>query len=397
MQTQLIENLVLITGILFLVNWVRSWVTMKQALGSLKLLAQLPRYKDEISGPKLSIIVTACNEEESLKTTIPQILAQTYRSFELILINDRSSDATGATIEFYARRDTRIQSIHIDHLPDGWLGKVNALHKGVEVAAGDYYLFTDADIEFKATAISSAMAYVENENVDHLTVFPFNRGRRSFLMGLLSSAYGILYFNRAKILKVCDPKDKAHIGIGAFNLVKRAAFEKTPGFAWLQMEIIDDFGLGLMLKRSGFRTLVLNGLGSVEMDWYPNLWAMIKGLEKNLFPAIGHYSYRRALINMLVLLGTGTVPLVAFAYTGSWLLGIATLLLQIFIPGVLGVLMRKHTQQNVFVGFLIPLGYLILVFTLARSTYFHYFNKGISWRGTWYSTKELQHGSRVRL
>ncbi len=78
------------------------------------------------------------------------------------------------------------------------------------------------------------------------------------------------------------------MGIGAFNLVKRSAFEKTPGFAWLRMEVIDDVGLGLMLKRSGFRTHALNGLGAVELNWYSSLWEMIKGLEKNLFPALGH-------------------------------------------------------------------------------------------------------------
>ena len=285
---------------------------MRRSLGSLKILAQLPRHDNERSGPKLSIIVAACNEEKSLEKSIPLILAQTYRSFELILINDRSTDRTAEIIESYVSSDSRIRSIHIDNLPDGWLGKVNALQKGVEAASGDYYLFTDADIEFSATAISSAMAFVENENTDHLVVFPFNRGRRTFLMGLLSTAFAILFFNVTNIAKVHDPKHKSYVGVGAFNLVKRSAFEGTPGFPWLRMEVIDDYGLGLMLKQSGFRTLILNGLGAVEMDWYPNLWAMIKGLEKNLFPVLGHYSYRRAFGRALVMLGTGIAPLAAF-------------------------------------------------------------------------------------
>jgi cellulose synthase/poly-beta-1,6-N-acetylglucosamine synthase-like glycosyltransferase len=216
-------------------------------------------------------------------------------------------------------------------------------------------------------------------------------------MGLLSAAFVILYFNTTKIKKVSDPKDKSHIGVGAFNLVKRSAFEKTAGFPWLRMEVIDDSGLGLMLKRSGFRTFVLNGLETVEMNWYPNLWEMIKGLEKNLFPALGHYSYQRAFIRALIILGTGFAPLAASAYTGSWSLGIATLLFQFAIPGVLSLLVRKQTKQNAFVGFLIPFGYLLLVFALIRSTYFHWLRKGIEWRGTRYSTLELKRGSRVRL
>lgn len=392
-----IENLALFIGTLFLINWTVSWVMMRRNLGSLKILAQLPRYEDENSGPKLSIIIAACNEEKSLKKTIPLILAQTYRSIELILINDRSTDSSGEIIESYTLKNSTVKSIHIDQLPNGWLGKVNALQKGVEIASGDYYLFTDADIEFSATSISSAMALIENENVDHLAVFPFNRGRRTFLMGLLSTAFAILYFNIIKIQKVSDPKDKAYVGVGAFNLVKKTAFEKTPGFSWLRMEVIDDVGLGLMLKRSGCRSFVLNGLGAVEMDWYPNLWAMIKGLEKNLFPALGHYSYQRAFKRALIMFGTGIAPLAASVYTGSWALGIATLLFQVLVPGVMGLLMRKQIKQNPFVGFLIPIGYLILVFALLQSIFFHWYRKGVCWRGAWYSIEELQRGSRVRL
>ena len=112
---------------------------------------------------------------------------------------------------------------------------------------------------------------------------------------------------------------------------------------------------------------------------------------------LGHYSYWRAFGRALVMLGTGIAPLAAFAYTGSWLLGIAILLFQILVPGTFGLFMRKYTQQNAFVGFLIPLGYLLLVYALIRSTFFHWYRKGISWRGTWYSTAELQQGCRVRL
>jgi len=396
-QTSVIEILALLAGILFLIYWVLSWFTMRQSLGGLKMLSQLPQYENEQSGPKISIIVTACNEEKYLEETIPRLLAQTYRTFELILINDRSTDRTGEIIESFVSQDSRVRSIHIDYLPDNWLGKVNALQKGVEIASGDYYLFTDADIEFHATAISSAIKYVESHHVDHLAVFPFNRGRKTFSMGLLSMAFAILYFNATKIQKVSDPSDKSHIGTGAFNLVKKSSFNKTPGFKWLRLEVIDDSGLGLMLKKAGFQTHVLNGFGAIEMNWYPNLWAMIQGLEKNLFPALGHYSYGKSLVRGLIILGTGIAPLAASVYTSSWALGTATLLFQSLIPGVSGLIVRQHTKQNAYIGFLIPLGYLIFVFALAQSTFLHWYRKGINWRGTWYSTKKLQGESRVRL
>ncbi len=397
MQSSIVEILILAVGIVFLIHWIRSWQFMRKTLMSLKVLSLLPQYESQTTKPTLSIIVPACNEAESLKVSVPLILAQTYPSLEIILINDRSDDDTGSVIDAFKDQDSRVKCIHIEHLPDGWLGKVNALQKGVEAASGEYYLFTDADIEFSESAFSSAIAYAEQQQADHVVVFPFNRGRRSFLLGIFSYAFAQLFINKTRLQAITNVKDNGFIGIGAFNLVKKSAFYQTPGFDWLRMEPLDDLGLGLMLHQSGFQSHVLNGLGSVEMDWYPTLWNMIKGLDKNFFSAVGHYNYLRAIWQAIIYLGTGIAPLCSAFYIGFWPLFWIALLLQCVVPGILGLLIRKQTRQNPLIGFFIPLGFVLLFFTLLRSAWVHWVRKGIIWRNTPYPSGQLKQGLKVRL
>lgn len=397
MSTEIINYVVLFAGSFCLFNWVALLVRAIGSFSALPVLARLPGRGNESEGPRLSIIVAACDEAENLRISVPLLLAQTYRPIELILINDRSTDETGSTIDFFAATDSRVKPVHIDQLTPGWLGKVHALQRGVELATGDYLLFTDADIEFAPQVLSSAVAYAESEGVDHLVVLPFNRGRCTFLTGLINAAFGMLYFDLTRARPVNHPEDRSLVGIGAFNLVKRSAFEKTPGFTWLRMEVVDDIGLGLMLKQAGYSAHVLNGFGSVELDWYPSLWATILGLEKSLFAALGHYRYGQALLRALGLTATAVGPFAAFLYTESWLLGAAVLLFQFVVPGMLGLMSRRETRDHAMISFLLPIGYLLLVFALLRSAYCHWSKGGIRWRGTHYSSMELREGVRVRL
>ncbi len=98
--------------------------------------------------PTVSVLVPAKNEEDTLFAAMQSLLQVDYPALEIILINDRSTDRTGEIIERLALLDSRVRQIHIDHLPDGWLGKVHALHQGIDVSSGEWLLFTDADIHF---------------------------------------------------------------------------------------------------------------------------------------------------------------------------------------------------------------------------------------------------------
>jgi glycosyltransferase involved in cell wall biosynthesis len=121
------------------------------------------------------VIIAARNEEALLRRSLNSILTTTYKNVELIVVNDRSSDATGQIIDQLAAKDSRVRAVHITSLPEGWLGKVHALHRGTQCSSGEWLLFTDADIHFEPQIITKAIAYAEHEKLDQLSLLPDDR------------------------------------------------------------------------------------------------------------------------------------------------------------------------------------------------------------------------------
>ena len=136
--------------------------------------AVLPRF-DQVWLPTallstFDVLVPTCNEEETIGKALEGLRAQRYPNLEIIVVNDRSTDRTGEIVDRIAATDDRVQAIHIEHLPDGWLGKVHALHIASQHATGEWMLFTDADIHFSATCLEAAVQYCVKEDLDHLSL-----------------------------------------------------------------------------------------------------------------------------------------------------------------------------------------------------------------------------------
>ena len=117
-------------------------------------------------------MIPARNEERNLEQALQSVLALDYPDLEIIVVNDRSTDDTGAILEKMAERDTRLAVVTIDDLPTGWIGKPHALHVGAQQARGEFILFTDADIVFDPLAFQKAMAHVLAHQFDHVTLIP---------------------------------------------------------------------------------------------------------------------------------------------------------------------------------------------------------------------------------
>lgn len=125
--------------------------------------------------PSLTVIVPACNEAAELEPAARTLLAQNYPELELIFVNDRSTDATGRIIDEMARGNSRVVTVHIEALPERWLGKVHALHIGLQGASGQIVLFTDADVHFAKDTLAQAVQYFLDNELDHLAGFPPGR------------------------------------------------------------------------------------------------------------------------------------------------------------------------------------------------------------------------------
>lgn len=368
-------------------------------------LSTLPRLQTVAAGltppahwPVLSIIIPACNEAEHIEAALASLLAQDYPAMEIIVINDRSTDATGAIIERLAAQDARIKPIHVTALPDGWLGKVHALQQGVQQARGDWLLFTDADIQYAPGALRRALSYARQSRADLLALLP-RVVLDSFWLDVAVRSFGLLFLVTTRAAQVHRPDNKYYIGVGAFNLVKRAAFARTPGFEWLRLEPGDDAALGMMVKQAGGQLRFAFAEEDLSVRWYPSLRAMFKGLEKNLFGPGAHYQWWRVLVQVVAawaLVAAPVIGLYAGVQQGSWWLFVAAGS-ALGIHLVFALLFVTDKQSDSWRLLLFPLGLLLINAMLVRAAYRCLRHDGIEWRGTRYPLAQLRAGQRIKF
>ena len=352
--------------------------------------------KDPSSWPTLSVVVPARDEALTIDPAVASLLAQDFPNLQVVLVDDRSTDATGTVIDRLAAKDSRVAAVHVRELPDGWLGKVHALQRGVERASGDFILFTDADIHFAPGVLRRAIAWSEAERLDHLAVLAEVTSPSLWVAACVAaSSRGLI--GLARPWEATDPRSAKAIGTGAFNLVRRSAFERTPGFEWLRLEVADDIGLGLMMKRWGGRPGLLIGRGQVRHETYATLIDAVRGLEKNGFAQGARFSGGRgaALVGLAVV--GAFAPFAAFLPVGlPWLplLGAGTL--AVFVTAA-RILTRAFGAPLTSVLASLPLGDLLMAYMIARATLLGVRRGGLVWRGTMYPTRLLRDGQRVTM
>src|SRR5687767_536 len=232
----------------------------------LPALDALPAPADGLptSAVRCSVIVAARDEEARLEATVRHLLAQRHVTLEVIVVDDRSTDATGDILRRLASEDTRVRAIRVTHLPEGWLGKSHACHVGAGVAAGDWLLFTDADCWLKPDVIARALRVAARDAADHITLTP---GVAAETLGAQAWHLAFLGSLANWISGVNRDRPGAHLGIGAFNLVRASAYRACGGYETLRLTIVDDIKLGLLLHRAKTRTRAFLGGPDAECHW----------------------------------------------------------------------------------------------------------------------------------
>jgi hypothetical protein len=355
--------------------------------------------------PKLSVIAAACNEGETIRDALTSLLTTDYPHVEFIIVNDRSTDDTGAILAEIAATDERIVPLEVTERPDGWLGKTHALHIASQKASGDWLLFTDADVHFTPSALGESMAFALAEDTDHLTMCP-NMKAGTFVLRVVIHAFAVAFMQNLRIEKLKDPDTTAFAGSGSFNMVRRDAFNNTPGFEWLRMDVVDDVGLGLMLRNAGASTRFAMSGPAVQVEWYPSLGAMFNGLTKNAFGAAGHYSILR--MSAIVLLGFlfAPAPFVALATAlgSGFPCGWATMMtISLGVAAIVAFVIAITTLRvtNPWIDFgaaiLSPIGVIILTMIAFYSMVVCVRSGGVDWRGTHYPLDELKKNQRLKL
>ena len=341
--------------------------------------------------PRVSIIVPARNEEESIRETLVQLLALDYSNYEIIAVNDRSTDRTGQIIEVVAASSQSrglLKVIHISELPSGWLGKTHAMWMAGQQASGDWLLFTDADVLFKPDSLRRAVAYAKAERADHVVLFP-----RMIMKGagerMMIAFFQVLFVFGHRPWKVADPKARDHMGVGAFNLVRRPVYDAVGTYRTLRMEVIDDMKLGKVIKNAGFVQRNVSGEDLISLHWAKGAFGIIDNLTKNFFAVLSFQWWR----TVVTVVGLGFLNLGPFL--GVWLAhGWARVPYAIALGSLFAIYCGISLRSAVppYYSFLHPVGTSLFMYILLRSMFHAFWNDGIVWRGTKYSLEELRKG-----
>jgi glycosyltransferase involved in cell wall biosynthesis len=343
--------------------------------------------------PLLSVIVPACNEQGAIEATIRSLLRSTGVPLEVIAVDDRSTDSTGAILDRLAHENAvpgatgnSLSVLHVKLLPDRWLGKPHALAEGVKHAHAPYLLFTDADILFREDAILRSLHYLREHQLDHLALAatPITRSHGE---KMVLAAISILAAWSIRLWRVQDPKARESLGVGSFTLVRREAYEQVGGWGAVRMEVLEDLRFGWELKcRQGLRQSVAFGRGLLLLHWAPGAIGLAHNLGKNGF-AIFRYNLAFVLAAMAGLSVLMFAPIAALAGppAARWA----------FVPFALSVfLLHRLTSRQSRIPapylLLLPVGAALLIYGVLRSTVLTLARGGVVWRGTLYPLATLR-------
>ncbi|HVG27415.1 MAG TPA: glycosyltransferase family 2 protein [Acidobacteriaceae bacterium] len=336
--------------------------------------------------PWLTVVVPARNEAENLGASLEALLAQEYEHLWVLAVDDRSTDGTGKIVdEYVARQPDRVGAIHVDYLPEGWLGKTFALEVGVRNSASEYLLFTDADVLFSPSSLRRAMACAAMTKADHLVVYPtpLVKGRGE---GIVLGFFQVLGLWAARPWKVPDPRARRDVvGIGAFNLVRREALEVLGGWEPQRLAVLEDVTLGRRMKAAGMRQVVAFGPDLVLVHWATGARGLVRVMTKNLFSGV---NFRPALLlgGVAVVFGLFLLPLAGLVLQAT----VVPSLLILCCIGACYRLMGGWSLIDARYGWLYPLGALAMIWAMLRSMLSAMVRRGVMWRGTFYPLRELR-------
>jgi glycosyltransferase involved in cell wall biosynthesis len=338
--------------------------------------------------PSVSIIFAARDEAEKLPAALATLLAQDYPGFEVVAVNDRSADRTPAILRDFERSSRNLIVADIASLPPGWLGKPHALVAGVEKSHGEWLIFTDADVHFAPDVLRRAIGLAAARRWDHLTLLTAVE-MRGFWEITAISYFGLGFVFGNEPWLAADPRSTRYVGVGAFQLVRRAAYEKSGGHARLRMDVIEDMKLGKLMKMSGFRSGVAVAQDLVRVRWHDGVQNVIRGVTKNMFAAV-HYNPFFAVAAMMLSITMSVLPFFGLAFASGWA--------RVFAGVAAGAAVLIHsamiwsTDASPLYGLTHPLGSLLFCWMISRSAIATLWRGGVVWRDTFYPLEDLRKG-----
>jgi glycosyltransferase involved in cell wall biosynthesis len=377
---------ILVSGWIVFVFWVAGVAPSLVSLLSRSLDSVVAKLEPPAEWPKVSIIVPARDEAEKIEAAMRSKLAIDYPNFELLAVDDRSQDQTGAILDRMAAEDPRLCVIHLTALPEDWLGKSHAMHVAAGRALGELLLFTDADVFFSPDLLRKAVTMCEGRGLDHLTLAPC-LVCRGFFEKALHAYFFVMLCIGAQPWLVRTGFRMSYLGMGAFNMVRRSAYDRCGGHTAIRLDVLDDVKLGKLIKLSGLKQDAVGANGGLRVQWQESFFGVIRGLEKNGF-ALLNYSLGKLIAYSLIVVVFNLFPYAAIVIWPN-VLGSGWLASVLFLhaatalaAGLLG------TSPIVSLG--LPVAMIALLYTMWRSAWLTLSRRGVRWRDTFYPLSVLR-------
>ena len=338
--------------------------------------------------PRVSILFSALDEAEKLPAALATFLALDYPDYEVVAVDDRSEDATGSILDAAARANSRLKVVHVTSLPAGWLGKPHGLQQAFEHSNGEWLVLTDADVRFEPDVLRTTIALAEQKHWDHLTLLchaeMFTPGEK-----IAMTFFAMSFMLGLRPWRASDPKSRSYIGVGAFQLLLRSAYEKMGTHRRLAMEVVDDVKVGKLVKEAGLRSGVAKAGRAVTVHWHAGLGNIIRGTTKNFYATTGFrlwFAVGQVAGNLLMFV----LPWVALPFVHGWarIFAVAAIVLPVMAQAGAALEFGESPLYAVTQ----PLGALIVCWMIVRSTFVTLRQGGIRWRGTFYAIEELKRG-----
>ena len=249
--------------------------------------------------PKISVILPARNEEIYISRCLDSILNQDYPNFEIIAINDSSSDETGDIIFTYSKKYDKIVAVNPGPKPNGWVGKSWACYQGYRKATGDLLLFTDADTRHSSSLMSLAVGHLLQQNLDAITAIPKLLCIETWTKITLPMLSTFLH-TRFSALRVNDPRTRIGYFFGSFFIISRTAYEKVGTHEGVKQEIVEDGALGGKVKDAKFGLKMVRGEENITAIWARDLKSLWHGLRRLMIPLYSQHKTKTSLMIIAV-------------------------------------------------------------------------------------------------
>ena len=354
--------------------------------------------------PLVSILIPARNEATILPQTLPLFLGQDYGNYEVILVDDASTDDTAQVAQrFVSSNPERLRVLRVGTLPPDWVGKPHALNTAFQVARGEWVLATDADVVFHPKALQAGLWLAEQQKADLVSIYAFMECV-SFWEKVLLPGFGLMLATFFPLRKVNDPKSTVALASGGYLLMRRRVWAGLGGYEAIRSEMIEDLNTARIVKHSGHRIFAALTKDLVRTRMYrsfPEIW---EGLRKNAFA--GHrFSVLRLLLWVGAAFLTNLLPLVCLVYAatlfvakgggggdGAWQVNafFTLSLAQYFLSVLLHLPILAYYQIALGYALLAPLGGTLYACISLDSMVRTLLGRGVSWKRRQYGRPPLE-------